>query len=77
MVVEDHEVLASATGGNGETASLLRGYFNSHFDCLDKHFMGSDWERMLAWEEKRGCGDGRFGQAYVLPVLFEVSFRSC
>ena len=76
MVVEYHEVLAAATGGDGETASLVRGYFTSQFDSLDKHLMGSGWERMLAWEEKRGFGDGKFGRAYVLPVLFEVSFCS-
>ena len=57
MVVEDHEVLAAATGGDGETASLVRGDFTSQFDCLDKHLMGSGWGRMLAWEEKSGCGD--------------------
>ena len=57
MVVEYHKVLAAATGGDGETASLVRGDFTSHFDCLDKHFIGSGWGRMMAWEEKRGCGD--------------------
>ena len=76
MVLEDHEVLAAATRGDRETARLVRGDFTSRFDCLDKHLMVLDWGRMLAWEDKRCCGDGRFGRAYVLLVLFEVSFRS-
>ena len=70
MVVEDHDVLSAATGGDGEANSLVYGDFASQFDCLNKHLMGSGWGRMLAWEDKRGCGDGRFGQAYVLPFLF-------
>ena len=57
MVVEDHEVLAAATGGDGEAASLIRGDFASQFDPLDKKMMGLGWGRMLAWEGKRGCGD--------------------
>ena len=57
MVIEEYEVLADATIGDGETASLVRGDFTSQFDCLDKHLMGSGCGRMLAWEEKRGCGD--------------------
>ena len=57
MVVEDHEVLAAATGVDGETASLVREDFTSQFDCLNKHLMGLGWGRMLAWEDKRGCGD--------------------
>ena len=77
MVVEYHEVLADATGGDGETSSLVRGDFTSQFDCLNKHLMGSDWGRILAWEDKRGCGNGRFGRSYILLVLFEVSFCSC
>ena len=40
MVVENHEVLAAATGGDGETASLVHGDFTSQFDCLDKKWMG-------------------------------------
>ena len=77
MFLGDHEVLSAATGGARETASLVRGDFISKFDCLNKHLMGSDWGRMLAWEDKRGYSDGRFGRVYVLPVLFEVSFCSC
>ena len=76
MVVCDHEVLAAATGGDSETDCLVCGDFTSQFDCLDKHLMVSDWGSMLAWEDNRGCGDGRFVSAYVLPVLFEVSFCS-
>ena len=57
MVIEDHEVLAAATGGDGETASLVSGYFASQFNCLNKHLMGSFWGRMLTWEDKRGSGD--------------------
>ena len=57
MVVEGHEVLAAATGGDGEAASLVRGNFAGQFDCLDKHLMGLGWGRMLSWEDKRGCGD--------------------
>ena len=77
MVVADYEILAANTGGDGETACLVCGDFTIQFDCLDKHLMGSDWGRMLAWEDNGCCGDGRFGQAYVMPVLFEVSFCSC
>ena len=77
MVLEDHEVLAAATRGDRETARLLCGDFTSQFDCLVKHVMGSDWGRMLAWEDKRGCSDGRFGRAYVVTVLFDMSFCSC
>ena len=36
MVIEDHEVLSAATGGDGETASFFSGYFASQFNCLDK-----------------------------------------
>ena len=57
MVVEYYEVLADATGGDGKEASLVRGDFTSQFDCLDKHLMGLGWGPMLAWEDKRGCGD--------------------
>ena len=57
MVVEDHDVLAAATGGNGEAASLVSRDFASHFDCLNKHLMGSGWRSMLAWGDKRGSGD--------------------
>ena len=77
MVLEDHEVLAAATVGGREMTRLVRGDFTSQFDCLDKHVMGSNWGRMLAWKDKRGGGDVRFGQAYVITVLFEVSFWSC
>ena len=57
MVVEDHEVLADATGGDGEAASLVRGDFASQFGCTNKHLMGSGWGRMLDWEDKWGYGD--------------------
>ena len=57
MVVEDHEILDDATGGDGETSSLVSRYFASQFNCLNKHLMGSDWRRMLDWEDKRGSGD--------------------
>ena len=57
MVIEDHEVLDAATGGDWEAASLVSGYFASQFNCLNKHLMGSGWGRMLAWEDKRGSGD--------------------
>ena len=70
MVVEYNEVLAAATGGDGETARLVHGYFASQFDYLEKHLMGSDWGRMLDWEDNMGCGYRSFGRAYVLPVLF-------
>ena len=76
MVIEDHGLLAAATGGDRETSSLVCGDFTSHFDCLNKHLMGSDWGSMMAWEDNRGCGNGRFGREYVLLVLFEVSFCS-
>ena len=57
MVIEDHEVFAAATGGDLEVASLVSGYFASQFNYLNKHLTGSGWERILAWEDKRGCGD--------------------
>ena len=57
MVIEDHEVLAAATGGDGETASLVRVDFSSQFDCLEKYLMGLGWGCMLAWEDKRGSGN--------------------
>ena len=57
MVVEDHEVLAVVTVGDGKPASLFRGDFTSQFDCLDKHLMGSGWGGMLAWDNKRVCGN--------------------
>ena len=43
MVVDYHEVLAAVTGGDGESASLVRGDFTSQFDCLNKHLMGSEY----------------------------------
>ena len=43
MVIEDHEVLAAATGGDWEAASLVSGYSASKFNCLNKHLMGSGW----------------------------------
>ena len=49
MVIEDHEVLAAATGGDREMASLVNGYFVSQFNCLNKHLMGLGWGRMFAW----------------------------
>ena len=57
MVIEDHEVLADATGGDWEADSLVSGYFASQFNCLNRHLMGSGWGRMLAWEDKRGSGN--------------------
>ena len=47
MVIEDHEVLASVTVGDRETASLVSGYFSSQFNCFNKHLMGSGWGRMI------------------------------
>ena len=76
MVVEYHDVLADATGGDWETACLVCVDFTIQFNCINKHLMGSDWGSMMAWEDNRGCGNGRFGREYVLLVLFEVSFRS-
>ena len=40
MVVEYHEVLVAATGGDEGPASLVRGYFTSQFECLDKNLVG-------------------------------------
>ena len=60
MVVDYHKVLAAATGGDGEAASLVRGYFTSKFDCLDKNLVGLDWVLMMAWENNRGWCDCRF-----------------
>ena len=57
MVIEDHEVLAAATGGDGEKASLVSGYFASQFNFLNKHLMGLGWGHVLDWEDKRGSGD--------------------
>ena len=57
LVVEDYEVLASATGGDREAASLVSGCFASQFNCFNIHLMGSGWGRMLAWEDKRSIGD--------------------
>ena len=57
MVIEYHEVLAAATGGDGEAASLVRVDFASQFNCLDKHLIRLGWGRMLAWEDKRCSGD--------------------
>ena len=54
MVVEYHEVLAAATGGDGEADSLVRGDFTSQFYCLDKNLVGLAWGLMLAWEDNRG-----------------------
>ena len=61
VVIEDHEVLAAATGGDEEAASLVRGDFTSQFDCLDQNLVGSDWGIILAWENNRGSGNCRFG----------------
>ena len=77
MFVEYHEVFVAATGGDVEAASLVRGDFTSQFDCPDKNLVVLDWGRMLAWEDKRGCCNGRFGRAYVFPVLFEMPFCCC
>ena len=57
MFIEDHEVLAVATGGDGETASLVSGYFPSQVNYLNKHLMVWGWGLMLAGEDQRGCGD--------------------
>ena len=57
MVIEYHEVLAAATGGDKEMASLAGGYFAGQFNCLNKHLMGLGWGSMLAWEDKRGSGN--------------------
>ena len=54
MFVEDHEVLASTTGGDRETASLVCEDFTSQFDCLDKNLVGSDWGIILDWEDNKG-----------------------
>ena len=40
MVIDYHKVISAATGGDGETASLVHGDFTSQFDCLDKKLMG-------------------------------------
>ena len=57
MVVEYHKVLAAATGGDGEAASLVCGYFTSQLDCLDKKLVESAWGLMLAWEDNMGWYD--------------------
>ena len=57
MVIEDHEVLAAATGGDWEAASLVSGCFASKFNFFNRHLMESGWGRLLTWEDKRGCGD--------------------
>ena len=57
MVVEYHEVLAAANGGDGEAASLVRGDFTIQFDCLNKNLVGLDWGIMLDWEDNRGWCD--------------------
>ena len=54
MVVEKHMVIDDATGGEGEAASLVRGDFDSQFNCLDKNLAGSAWGLILAWEDNRG-----------------------
>ena len=54
MVIEYHEVLAAATGGDGEASSLVRGDFTSQFNCLDKNLVGSSWGIMMDWEDNRG-----------------------
>ena len=54
MIVEYHGLLAAATGGDGEAASLLREDFTSNFNCLNKNLVGSAWGLMLAWEYNRG-----------------------
>ena len=61
MVVEYHKVLAAATGGDGEAASLVRGDSTSQFKCLEKNLVGSHWGIMLAWEDSRGWCNQRFG----------------
>ena len=56
MFVEYHEVLAAATGGDGETASLVRGDLTSQFNCISKNLVGLAWMLMLDWEENsRWC----------------------
>ena len=40
MVVEYHEVLAAATGCDGEAASLVCGDFTSQFEYLNKNLVG-------------------------------------
>ena len=69
IVVEYHEVLAAATGGDGEVAILVRGDFTSQFNCLDKTW----WERPGgSFWLGRTIGDG------ALEVLVERMFcRSC
>ena len=57
MVIEEHVVITAETGGDGETASLVRGYFTSQFNCFNKHLTGLGWGRILTWEDKRGSGD--------------------
>ena len=61
MVLYDHEVLAAATEGDGEAASLVSGDFTSQFNCLDKNLMGLDWGIILTWENNGGWFDCRFG----------------
>ena len=47
MILEYHEALAAATGGDGEAASLVRVEFTSKFNCLEKNLVGSAWGIML------------------------------
>ena len=61
MVVEYHEVIAAATVGDGEAASLVCGDFTSKFDCLEKNLVGSYWGIILAWEKNVGWYNCRFG----------------
>ena len=47
IVVEDHEVFAVATGSDGETTCLIRGYLSGDFDGLQECHFGLDagfWE---------------------------------
>ena len=69
MVVEDHEVLAAATGVDGETDILVCGDFTSQFDCLNKNLMGSGWG---------ACWLGRTRGAVTIEGLVKRMFcRSC
>ena len=52
VVVEDHEVFSAATGCDGETTCLVRGYLAGNFDGIQECHFGSD-VGFQGWNRRR------------------------
>ena len=85
IIVEDHDVFASATGSDGETICLVRGYLASDFYglqechvCSDAGFWEGNGRRRHFWSiVVYGRFGGDLGGPNILLLLAKMSLGGC